>query len=196
MTTPTISPSNEPAPAQTRLETDVEFDEAVGAWFGNSRRIPLEQMKRNVFRFDQLPGSPMAFIDAALPGHQRTLMGALGAGAADENLRSMVEDAQHYHIDFIRAMPGNGAALHSHDTEETFICLTGRWKVTFGDVGEHAVELGLLDGIVCPSGIMRSFENIGDGESLLLSILGGRHPGHVVWAQSIRQKMRDAHGAR
>ena len=180
----------------TRLERDIDFDEQIGAWYGNGRELAPGQMQRNVFRFAELPSSPMAFIDAAMPGHERTLMGALGSGAADENLRSMVEDAQNYHIDFIRAMPGNGAALHSHDTEETFICLTGRWKVRFGDHGEDAVELAYLDGIVCPSGVMRSFENIGEAEALLLSILGGRNPGHVIWAQSIREQMRIAHGSR
>lgn len=185
------------SPTQTnpsaRLETDIAYDDEIGAWFGASRPISVEQMQRNVFRFGELPSSPMAFIDAALPGHERVLMGALGSGAADENLRSMVADAQNYHIDFIRALPGNGAALHSHDTEETFICLTGRWKVTFGDHGEGSVELSRFDGIVCPSGVMRSFENIGEGESLLLSILGGRQPGHVIWAESIREQMRAAH---
>ncbi len=177
-----------------RLERDMTYDEELGAWFGRSRDLHPEAVMKAVFRFDQLPHSAMAFMDAKMPGHARTLMGALGAGAADENLDSMVEGAENYHIDFIRADPGNGAALHSHDSEETFICLTGRWRVTFGDQGEHAVELGYLDGIVCPPGIMRSFENVGTGQSLLLSILGGKSPGHVVWSESIHPSMRAAWG--
>lgn len=175
-----------------RLETDIKHDESINAYFGGSRALSAEQLKACVFRFDQLPSSPKAFIDAALPGHKRTLMGALGGGAADEELASQVSDALNYHIDYIRAAPGNGAALHSHDTEETFICLTGKWKVATGDHGETWVELNYLDGVVCPPGVMRSFENVGTEEALLLSILGGKEPGHVVWAESLRQPLKAA----
>ncbi len=175
-----------------RRETNLKFDESINAWFGGSRSLTADQLNACVFRFDQLPSSPKAFIDAALPGHRRTLMGALGGGAADEELSSQVSDAHNYHIDYIRAAPGNGAALHSHDTEETFICLTGKWKVATGDHGEIFVELNYLDGVVCPPGVMRSFENVGDEEALLLSILGGKNPGHVVWAQSLHAPLTAA----
>jgi len=36
---------------------------------------------------------------------------------------------------------------------------------------------------------MRSFENISEKTALLLSILGGREPGNVVWSESIQSKM-------
>ncbi|WP_282607517.1 alpha/beta fold hydrolase [Pelagibius sp. Alg239-R121] len=175
-----------------RLERDVEYDEKVGAYFGKTRPMAQEDMLGRVFRFNELPHSDIAFIDAVVPGHSRILMGALGGGTSDENLSSQVEQAENYHIDFIRANPGNGAALHSHDSEETFVCLTGRWKVFWGDQGEESVELGYLDGICCPSGVMRAFENISDNEALMMSILGGKEPGHVVWADSIRGKLAAA----
>ncbi len=175
-----------------RLERDIEFDDQVGAYFGKTRTMTPEDMLGRVFRFNELPHSDVAFIDAVVPGHNRVLMGALGGGTSDENLSSQVAQAENYHIDFIRAAPGNGAALHSHDSEETFVCLTGRWKVTWGDEGENSVELGYLDGICCPSGVMRAFENIAGEEALMMSILGGKEPGHVVWANSIRGKLAAA----
>lgn len=169
-----------------RQEKDIHYDDTVGAHFGKSRALTQSELAACVFRFDELPSSPRAFIDAALPGHRRTLMGALGGGAADEDLASQVTHAENYHIDYIHAAPGNGAALHSHDTEETFICLTGKWKVATGDDGETAVVLNYLDGVVCPAGVMRAFENVGEDDALLLSILGGKHPGHVVWADCLQ----------
>ena len=175
-----------------RRESNLQYDDTVGAWFGDSLALTAAELEACVFRFDELPSSPRAFIDAALPGHRRTLMGALGGGAADEDLPSQVPQATNYHIDFIRATPGQGAALHSHDTEETFICLSGRWKVATGDSGQTSIELGYLDGVVCPPGVMRSFENIGKEESLLLSILGGEFPGHVVWANCLRAPLTEA----
>ncbi len=176
-----------------RQETDIRHDPQLGAWFGRSRPISRQEMLARVFRFGAMPSTDRAFIDTVIPGHNRVLMGALGRGAADENLRPQVETAENYHIDFISAAPGNGAALHSHDTEETFICLSGRWRVAWGDRGEDQVELGYLDGICCPAGVMREFCNVSDQPALLLSILGGREPGHVVWAESIQPDMRAAH---
>ena len=67
--------------------------------------------------------------------------------------------------------------------------------MTWGDTGEDHVDLGYLDGICCPPGVMRSFSNTSDKKALLLSILGGREPGHVVWAKSLQPRMRTAHSA-
>jgi quercetin dioxygenase-like cupin family protein len=176
-----------------RQELDITHDKKIGAYFGRSRPMTRAEMLEHVFRFDELPNSNIAFIDAVMPGHKRTLYGAVGGGTAEENLRSQVEKAENYHIDFIKAAPGNGAALHSHDTEETFICLTGQWTVRWGDNGEEAITLGYLDGIAVPPGVMRSFENASDKEALLLSILGGKEPGHVVWSEAIHARMAKAY---
>jgi mannose-6-phosphate isomerase-like protein (cupin superfamily) len=176
-----------------RQELNIIHDKQVGAWFADSKPITREAMLKNVFRFDAMPASDIAFIDAVIPGHNRILMGALGRGAADENLKHQVETAENYHIDFIKAEPSNGAALHSHDTEETFICLTGTWRVTWGQDGEEHVDLNYLDGICCPPGVMRSFENRSDATALLLAIIGGREPGHVIWSRAIHGKMTKAH---
>ncbi len=176
-----------------RQETSIVHEDKIGAWFATSKPITREAMLANVFRFGKMPQTDRAFIDAVIPGHNRVLMGALGRGATDENLKPQVTTAENYHIDFIKAEPGNGAALHSHDTEETFICLTGEWRIAWGDQAEDHIDLGYLDGICCPPGVMRTFINMADQPALLLSILGGKEPGHVIWAESIREKMTKAY---
>ena len=179
-----------------RKEIELAHDKSVsehGAWFAKSLPITRDEMLRNVFRFGKMPDSDRAFIDAVMPGHNRILMGALGRGTSDENLKPQVETAENYHIDFIKAEPGNGAALHSHDTEETFICLTGKWRVAWGNNGEEHIDLDYLDGICCPPGVMRSFSNVSGSTALLLAIIGGREPGHVVWSESIHAKMAQAY---
>jgi hypothetical protein len=40
---------------------------------------------------------------------------------------------------------------------------------------------------------MRSFSNISGSTALLLSILGGKEPGHVIWSASIREQMSKAY---
>ncbi|MEM8949345.1 MAG: cupin domain-containing protein [Pseudomonadota bacterium] len=177
-----------------RDEIDIRFDEDIKAQVGKSKPISDEEIEARVWRFDALEGSPNAFIDAAVPGHERVLYGALGSGTADEQIVKAVKAAENFHIDFIKAGPGQGAALHSHDSEEVFIVMTGRWKVAWGTHGENAIELDRFDGISVPSGVMRSFENLGDGENVLMAIIGGKTPGACVWSEAIIDKLRDVHG--
>jgi len=177
-----------------RDEIDVRYDETIKAHVGGSKPIDEEAMRSRVWRFNALEGSPNAFLDAAVPGHERVLYGALGTGTADEQIIKAVKAAENFHIDFIKAGPGQGAALHSHDSEEVFIVMTGRWKITWGTKGEHELELDQFDGVSVPSGVMRSFENLGDQENVLMAIIGGKTPGYCVWSEAILGKLRDVHG--
>lgn len=180
---------------KNRDEVDVRFDESIRAPVGKSKPISAEEIQARVWRFDALKGSPNAFIDAAVPGHERVLYGALGTGTADEQIVKAVKVAENFHIDFIKAGPGQGAALHSHDSEEVFIVMTGRWKVAWGTDGENELELDRFDGVSVPSGVMRSFENLGDEENVLMAIIGGRAPGACVWSEAILGKLQQVQAA-
>lgn len=176
-----------------RNERDIRFDTASGAWFGRSRTVSPEEMAGRVWRFEELIPSPRAFLDCTLPGHVRTLFSALGAGADDEQLEgTAVEEAVNYHIDFVKAPAGNGAALHSHGSEETFVALTGRWEVYWGDDGEESVVLEPFDGMVVPDGVLRGFRNVSDTEAILLTILGAHGAGHCVWAETLQRPFAEA----
>ena len=102
--------------------------------------ISCAEMDARVWRFRSLVPSPRAFADCTLPGHVRTLYSALGPGADDEQLEgTAVEDAENHFIDFVRAGLNNGAADHSHGSEETIVALTGRWEVNRGEDGGESV---------------------------------------------------------
>ncbi len=178
----------------SRDEVDIRYDDGIKAHIGASKPIGNDEMHSRVWRFNALKGSPNAFLDAAVPGHERVLYGALGTGTADQQIFKAVKAAENFHIDYIKAGPGQGAALHSHDSEEVFIVMTGRWKVTWGTRGENTLELDQFDGVSVPSGVMRSFENLGDRENVLMAIIGGKTPGHCVWSEAILDDLRDAHG--
>jgi len=170
-----------------REELDIEYDEAAKAHFGDSKPMLRQDMLSRVWRFDELTPSPRAFLDCTLPGHVRTLYSALGHGTDDEQLNgTAVEQALNFHIDFVKAEPGNGAALHSHGSEETFVPLTGQWDVAWGDNGEESVTLQPFDGIVVPPGVLRSFRNISNELATLLVVLGAHNVGHVVWARNLQ----------
>jgi hypothetical protein len=71
---------------------------------------------------------------------------------------------------------------HNHDTNETFIPMTGRWRASWenenGEV-EH-VDLDPLDVVSFPPGMIRRFENITEGDpnedSILMFVIGGDAP--------------------
>ncbi len=72
--------------------------------------------------------------------------------------------------------------MHNHDTNETFIPMTGRWRASWetetGKI-EH-VDLGPFDVVSFPPGMIRRFENVTEGdpnaESTLMFVIGGDAP--------------------
>ncbi len=68
--------------------------------------------------------------------------------------------------------PGDGAALHIHEqTVENFFCLSGRFKIAWGDKGENHIILDPLDCVSIPPGVVRSFLNISNEVGRLLAVI-------------------------
>lgn len=151
-------------------------------------------MTGRVARFVDLQPIPKGYLDTAIPGHRRTVFNVIGVGVTeDTSYAPAIEKAEFFNITYVEAEPGNGAALHSHDTVEVFIPITGRWAVYWGDQGEHQVELVHLDCISVPSGVMRGFRNVGPETARMIAIQGGTDSGRVTWPQSVIDQAR-AHG--
>jgi uncharacterized RmlC-like cupin family protein len=68
--------------------------------------------------------------------------------------------------------PGQGPALHAHNrTTETFICITGRFEIIWGDDGEFSETLGPCDILSVPPGYFRRFRNVSDEPDAKLLVL-------------------------
>jgi len=71
--------------------------------------------------------------------------------------------------------------MHNHDTNETFIAMTGKWRCEWneGDKMEY-VDLDPYDVISFPVGVARRFMNVTydepGKEHLLMFIIGGNQP--------------------
>ena len=88
---------------QTASVTDIDYS--------------VEDMERCVARFKDQKSSDQAFLDTRIPGHEREIFSIIGNGVQeDPNMRPPIEP-QDFHLAFIRAEPGKGAALHSHLTQ-------------------------------------------------------------------------------
>jgi hypothetical protein len=83
--------------------------------------------------------------------------------------------------------------MHNHDTNETFIPMTGQWRCSWenekGDV--DYVDADPFDVVSFPPGVARRFENITKGdpneESILMFVIGGDGPRAEFTDQAMEQ---------
>lgn len=102
-------------------------------------------------------------------------------------------------ISIAETPPGNAPALHAHDTAiENFFVINGRYRILWGDEGQHSLELGPMDFISIPPRVNRTFLNITDETARLLAIiqpLGEDQQDRVAFATSVAPKIVDGYGA-
>lgn len=153
-----------------------------------------EMMKR-VARFKDLQGSDGGLPDSGLPECRRTLYAVIGfqppkdrasdattSPVGDEaSMTPAISIAEGFNLGYCKAKPGKGPLMHNHDTNETFIPMTGRWRCEWneGQAMEY-VDLDPLDVISFPVGVARRFMNVTyeepDREHVLMFVIGGNEP--------------------
>ena len=80
-----------------------------------------------------------------------------------------------FRLGFATCPPGNGPGLHVHwKTHETFIAMTGKWEIRWGDKGEERTVIEPFDLIAVPPGVTRQFINISDQDAHLMVIIQGQ----------------------
>jgi hypothetical protein len=152
-----------------------------------------EMMKR-VARFRKLKGSDGGLPDSKLPECRRKLYAVIGfqppmsESAAvtspvggDASAMPAISIAEGFNLGYCKARPGKGPLMHNHDTNETFIPMTGKWRCEWneGDAMQY-VDLDPYDVISFPTGVARRFMNVTydepNREHLLMFIIGGNQP--------------------
>jgi mannose-6-phosphate isomerase-like protein (cupin superfamily) len=152
------------------------------------------EMLKRVARFSKLKGSDGGLPDSPLPECTRTLYAVIGFQPPDEvnnavtspvgqdaSAMPAIPIAEGFNLGYCKAKPGKGPLMHNHDTNETFIAITGRWRCEWneGAAMEH-VDLGPLDVISLPVGVARRFMNVTydepGREHILMFIIGGDQP--------------------
>ena len=158
------------------------------------RTWSMEEMMKRVARFRQLKGSDGGLPDSPLPECRRKLYAVIGfqkpeteSAAAtspvgdDASSMPAISIAEGFNLGYCKAKPGKGPLMHNHDTNETFIAMTGRWRCEWneGEATEH-VDLKPYDVISFPVGVARRFMNVTydqpSREHLLMFIIGGNQP--------------------
>jgi hypothetical protein len=153
-----------------------------------------DMMKRVAF-FKDLKGFDGGLPDSKMKGCIRKLYnvigfqppngegGALTSPVGEEAARmAAIKISEGFNLGYCRAKPGNGPMMHNHDTNETFIPMTGKWRCSWeNEKGEvEFVDVDPFDVVSFPPGVARRFENITKGdpneESVLMFVIGGDGP--------------------
>ena len=154
----------------------------------------VEMLKR-VARFKKLKGSDGGLPDSPLPECRRKLYAVIGfqppmekqsaatTSPVGEDASSMpaIPIAEGFNLGYCKAKPGKGPLMHNHDTNETFIALTGRWRCEWNEgEAKESIDLEPYDVISFPVGVARRFMNVTFDEPakehLLMFIIGGNQP--------------------
>ena len=157
--------------------------------------VSRRDMLKRVARFSKVKGSDGGLPDSYHPSAERILYNVIGfqppsveAGGmvspvGDKAARmSAIKISEGFNLGFCRALPGKGPMMHNHDTNETFIGITGTWRASWEDPRgkvQH-VDLEPLDVISFPAGVIRRFENVSRGAktkySTLMFVISGDGP--------------------
>jgi mannose-6-phosphate isomerase-like protein (cupin superfamily) len=149
------------------------------------------RLDSRIVRYADLVPCLNAFIDTRTPGSEaKENFTIIGPGVSENpNQHVHIVEPHGFNIGGARQPPGCVNSQHSHDTAETFVVHSGRWRITFGEHGEDAsIEAGPGDVVSIPTNTFRGFTNVGDDTGFLWVVLGGDKPGRVLWAPDVFDK--------
>lgn len=132
---------------------------------------PEELESKYIARFNELEEDPEIFADIQTKEGQRRHFHVISDNSKLGPTK--ITTHHHFHMSYLEVPPGSSAALHSHEYPEVFIPISGRFVIEFGNNREHSVELNPLDVISVPVGLMRTFKNVGNTNSILAVIYDG-----------------------
>jgi uncharacterized RmlC-like cupin family protein len=145
-----------------------------------------EEMKSRIARFkDVTPVKKKHLEEKGLPPDvlemimAKTTRNIMSPGPLPGQLspRPAVEggDAGVFRLGIATCPPNQGPGLHVHyRTHETFIAMTGRWEIQWGDHGEESTMLEHMDLIAMPPRVTRRFINRSDEDAHLMVIIQGQ----------------------
>jgi uncharacterized RmlC-like cupin family protein len=145
-----------------------------------------DEMKSRIARFNEVvptksrhaeqKGIPAEVLEMITAKTTRNIMSPGGLpGQLSPTPPVIGGDAGVFRLGIVTCPPGNGPGLHVHyKTHETFMALTGRWEILWGDKGEESTMLEPFDLIAVPPKVTRRFVNRSESDAHLLVIIQGK----------------------
>lgn len=167
--------------------------------------VTPEAMEERIVRFGAVVpssrssrerGVPAIVTELLIPRALYPIMGPAGANSPVFNFAMHGPDGVSMTV--CEVDPGDGPALHAHhSTDEVFFVLDGRFRIEWGDHGEHAVDLDRFDTIAVPPRVVRRFENVGTETAYLLALVcgGAESITEVEYTPEVGDQVLDGGGA-
>jgi len=173
-------------------------------------RVTREEMRKRVAYFKDIKGFDGGLPDSNYPSAVRKLYNAIGfqppEGKAGDDVvspvgaeaakNSAIPISEGFNLGFCEAKPGNGPMMHNHDTNETFMPLTGTWRCSWElDGAIEYFDVGPWDVCSFPAGVNRRCEKVAHSEPgkthFLLFVIGGNAP-EADFTDAAKQTLREA----
>ena len=160
------------------------------------RNVPVEELARTrVARFADIEPDWDAFADSRVEGRRRAQFRMIGGGGSGKDDPDALP-AGGFTLSVMILPPGQGGSAHTHEVEEAFFVLKGRLTVFFQDEDGRraATTLGPYDAVSCPAGVPHGFQNDGDEDVLMQTMIGAGRPGPVgfidedIYAEEIERR--------
>src|SRR5215213_7086925 len=167
-------------------------------------------MPARVARWADLEGFTGGHPDSGHEGYDRKLYNVIGFGPPDDATSGDPESGKHHVSSPAGSLSSARTAIdideglnvafsvvavslkkkyHSHDTNETFVVLDGRWHFFWGEDEGESVKLGPRDTISFPGPAVRRFVNVSDQKGTLLMIIAGSKP-RAFWHPEVIERLR------
>lgn len=149
-----------------------------------TRQVSAEEMEQHIARFSAVkPQSTYYSKDQGIPDEAYetvtaktlyTLM-APSERAGPMSAQPAIFTRDNLSVIIAQCPPGDRPMLHAHFfTVEHFFCLSGRFRIRWGDEGEQETFLEPFDLIAVPPGVCRDFTNVTDQTAYLLVLITGK----------------------
>ena len=156
---------------------------------GLKMKMDVEHMEnKRIARWGKVAPYGESFIESRLPGFNKNLYKIINKGVLEnKGVEPAIEGDHRFGVSLIEIPPGQGANLHSHETEEVFFPLNGKMIVFWGDQAQYQVELNQWDCFSVPIGLMRGFKNPNEHTLIVYSVVGGtdQEVGNITWHPNV-----------
>ncbi len=149
--------------------------------------VDADDFARRVIEPGDFVADTAAFIDVRLERSAgKASYSFIGPGVSQNQDQTVNLDVPHgFNIGAASMAGGVVNGQHLHFTAEVFICTRGRWRFAVGEHRTQTLEIGPGTVFSIPTWVFRGFENIGDDEGWMYTVLGGDDTGGIIWAPEV-----------
>ena len=153
------------------------------------RSAPMtpDEVDRRIIPPSAFVADPSAFVDVRIPRSVgKASYSFIGAGVSQNHDNPInLPEAHGFHIGAASMPSGVINNQHMHFTAEVFICTRGAFMMRVGEHEDQELEVRAGDVFSVPTWIFRGFQNVGDDDSWLFTVLGHDDTGGILWSPRV-----------